>query len=123
MFEIFVHMPYSIHKDKINDRYCFIPCSFDDGYVKILDIKDLPQDWDVHPVPASTRELGKLWLESGESLILKVPSIVNPVDSNYLINPKHPDFSKITIGSPRELIFNESLILSSGTYGDPDSTK
>lgn len=123
MLEIFVHMPYSKYKDKINDLYRFIPCTFDDAYVKILEIKDLPSDWNSYPAPFSTRELGKKWIESEESLILKVPSVISPVECNFLINPKHPDFSNLIIDAAQEIKFDERLILSCGVPGDPSSTK
>jgi len=31
---------------------------------------------------------------------LKVPSAIVPDEQNYLLNPDHPDFSKISIGDP-----------------------
>jgi RES domain-containing protein len=123
MLELFVHMPYSKHRDKINSLYCFFPCSFAEGLVKALERKALPPDWDAHPIPVSTRELGRRWLDSAESLILKVPSVVNPVECNYLINPKHPDISKMIIGGPQDLNFDERLIVASGTGGTPDSAR
>ncbi len=123
MLEIFVHMPYSSFKDKLNDLYLYIPCSFDEGFVKVLERKDLPMGWNTNPVPPSTREAGRKWLESGESLILKVPSVVNPIEFNYLINPKHPDFSKLIIGDPQKIIFDERLIITSGSEGIPVTAK
>lgn len=39
-----------------------------------------------------TRDIGSYWAQAQQSLTLKVPSILNPYESNFLINPLHPDF-------------------------------
>ena len=42
---------------------------------------------------SQTRDYGDAWAEEQRSLTLKVPSVILPLSYNYLINPKHPDFS------------------------------
>ncbi|WP_146124139.1 RES family NAD+ phosphorylase, partial [Burkholderia multivorans] len=37
--------------------------------------------------------IGREWLEKGEQLAMRVPSVVCPTDSNLLLNPLHPDFA------------------------------
>jgi len=49
-----------------------------------------------HPAPAALRDK---WLESFGSALLQVPSAIVPDESNYLINPDHPDFSSVEIGA------------------------
>ena len=39
-----------------------------------------------------------------------MPSAVVPAEFNYLLNPKHPSFSKISIGEPQELVTDLRLI-------------
>ena len=58
----------------------------------------LPRRWRDDPSPAALRALGDGWLESGKSAVLRVPSAVIGVEFNYLLNPAHPDFSRVTIG-------------------------
>jgi RES domain-containing protein len=43
-----------------------------------------------------TRAIGSEWLRSNRSLCLRVPSAV-VLDFNYLINPRHKDFSLVKI--------------------------
>jgi RES domain-containing protein len=62
-----------------------------------IDINDLPKNWDIHPGPDSLKEIGKLWLTKNEFLVFQVPSAVNPLEYNYLINPVHKEFSKVRI--------------------------
>jgi RES domain-containing protein len=33
--------------------------------------------------------------------VLKLPSAVVPSEFNYLLNPAHPDFGRISIGKPQ----------------------
>ncbi len=48
------------------------------------------------PESFDARGYGDAWLKGGESCVLEVPSRVVPDEANYLINPLHPDFGKIT---------------------------
>ena len=55
----------------------------------------LPSDWDARPVRSGSQRYGDDWLQSRTSLVLKVPSVILPMESNYLINPDHPAYSEI----------------------------
>lgn len=48
---------------------------------------------------ALTREAGDQWLQSGASLLLKVPSLLLPCAWNYLLNPRHPDYIRACINN------------------------
>jgi RES domain-containing protein len=63
----------------------------------------LPPNWRQYPHPKADATIEDNWIESGRSAILKLPSAIVPTEFNYLLNPAHPDFDKITIG--REHIF------------------
>ncbi len=55
------------------------------------------------------RELGTKWLSSQKSLLLKIPSAVVFEEHNFLLNPLHPDFLKITISGARLFHFDRRL--------------
>ncbi|MEO1256696.1 MAG: RES domain-containing protein [Bacteroidota bacterium] len=38
-----------------------------------------------------TSEIGDAWLKNRSSPVLKVASVLNPLEYNFLINPNHPD--------------------------------
>jgi RES domain-containing protein len=40
------------------------------------------------------------WAESGDTVVLEVPSAVVPGEHDFLLNPRHPDFHRLTIGHP-----------------------
>jgi RES domain-containing protein len=57
---------------------------------------DLPADWCSYPAPAALAEIGRKWFDKGEFLGLRVPAVVvGGAGWNILINPRHPDFSKV----------------------------
>lgn len=62
-----------------------------------LNIPDLPKDWRDVPAPQSTQEIGDNWYLGMGSAVFIVPSTVTEGESNLLLNPTHPDFSKIKI--------------------------
>ena len=60
-----------------------------------LGILDLPPDWRAEPVPASTQRIGDAWIAAARTAILAVPRALYPEETNYVLNPAHPDFPKI----------------------------
>lgn len=78
-------------------NYVCIPIDFDPSLLQSIAIDDLPDNWQADPIPQSVKKAGDRWIKNQESVILKVPSAIIPVENNYLINPLHPDFEKIVI--------------------------
>ena len=70
----------------------------------------LPRDWRTYPAPESTQSLGTVWAHSGDTVVLAVPSVVVPDERNYLLNPVHPDFHKITWSAPRPFQWDVRLL-------------
>jgi RES domain-containing protein len=40
-----------------------------------------------------------------------VPSVIVPTEFNYVLNPVHPDFARIRIGTPLPFPFDARLVL------------
>jgi RES domain-containing protein len=80
--------------------YRLIRLEFDEGLVERLTPAVLPADWKMEPPPPSTRRLGDEWARALRSAILAVPSVIIPDETNYLLNPAHPDFKRVAIGKP-----------------------
>lgn len=87
--------------------YVLIPVEFDPSL--LTRVERLPRDWNRNPAPSSTADLGNAWFHSGRSLLLEVPSAVVRFENNYLLNPAHSDFKKITIGRPQSFRFDPRL--------------
>ena len=56
----------------------------------ILEVKDLPANWQDVSAYSVLQKIGLDWLKALEYPILKVPSAIIPVEYNYLINPDYP---------------------------------
>ena len=66
----------------------------------------VPEAWrEPSPVP-SAQEFGAAWVREKRSAVLRVPSAVVLGEFNYLFNPVHPDFGKITVGQPELFLFD-----------------
>jgi RES domain-containing protein len=76
--------------------------------VETIDVKLLPRNWRGLN-NQRCRDLGSEWARSLRSLALKVPSVVVDGDWNVLLNPKHPDFAKVEIGSAKPFRFDERM--------------
>ena len=62
-------------------------------------LRDLPDGWDAPLTNPATQAVGDRWLESLESVVLRVPSAVVPAEVNYVANPAHPGFAELEPGS------------------------
>jgi len=94
--EIIIHLP----ADELLQKFVRIPVKFSPKLVSEVDVISLPDGWVSAPAPDFTKLVGDKWIKDQESVVLKVPSAIIPEEFNYLINPLHPDYKKISIGSP-----------------------
>lgn len=65
--------------------------------IKKISMDLLPESWRTYPAPDRLAQLGTDWLLAGDSLLLKVPSVIVPEEWNIIINPEHPDFNELDI--------------------------
>ena len=61
---------------------------------EVLDTAALP-DWYLESC-ATSKPFGQMWQQQKRSLLLIVPSIVARIEKNFLINPEHPEFRRVT---------------------------
>ena len=61
--------------------------------------KELPPNWRESPAPPELAAIGDRFVQEHRTVILVVPSALVPVESNWLLNPGHPEFSRIRLGS------------------------
>ncbi|WP_250523483.1 MULTISPECIES: RES family NAD+ phosphorylase [unclassified Caballeronia] len=70
----------------------------------------LPAGWaDLTRDPEATRALGRQWIETGERLAMRVPSVVCPTDFNLLFNPMHPDMASVKVISTEPFTLDPRL--------------
>ncbi|WP_375433593.1 RES family NAD+ phosphorylase [uncultured Hymenobacter sp.] len=105
--EVLVHLPSGALP---NDMYMLTLDLPDTISREELLISQLPPDWQRLSQPQPTAMLGDAWLRSGQSLALRVPSVVVPQEYNLLLNPAHPEFHQVHLASEPELFsFDERL--------------
>lgn len=105
--EVSVHLDLS--EDLPDDRYYVEIEIPDDVVIRELAHKDLPENWDAKPPVTATQHIGDNFVLKEEAAVLKVPSSIVPPESNYLINPYHPDARKIRVISTKKMNFDDRL--------------
>ena len=90
--------------------YVLIPVEFPGSVVEAIDTSTLPEDWQASPPPPSAQRIGDEWAEAKRSLALRVPSALIPNESNYLLNPTHPEFDRTIIGEKEEFELDPRLL-------------
>ena len=99
-----------VHRDpRRANRFTAFLFQFPESLVETVALRGLPEDWRQEPPPPSTQQIGAAWMRESRSAVLAVPSIIIPEELNYVLNPAHPDFRKITIGKPHDFAFDARL--------------
>jgi RES domain-containing protein len=106
VLELLVHTD----SDLLPDDLVIVEVQISDAVrVEMLDPATLPEDWRDYPPPESLQAVGARWSRARRTLVLAVPSAVNPMELNYLVNPDHPDAARVTIVSARPFVFDPRL--------------
>lgn len=69
----------------------------------------LPEGWRGTPWPLEC-QIGDHWAGNGEHLLLRVPSVLVPEESNVLVNPAHPDASGVRVVETRPYSYDPRLL-------------
>jgi RES domain-containing protein len=105
-FEVFANRVPFILEEKYKAFYLEWP----DSVTEIFSAKKLPSNWRISPPPAETMEIGDRWVQENRSVVLALPSAISPADTNFLLNPKDPDFKRIRIHPPVDYDFDPRLL-------------
>jgi RES domain-containing protein len=100
----------------LQTAYVALPAEFDDDLVTSIGKAELGTDAHTYPSPTITRPIGDAWIERGTTPVLRVPTAVipfalhgEPAEVNYLLNPLHRQFRRITRGFPLPFVFDPRL--------------
>ncbi len=77
--------------------------------IQSITLTDLPANWQMYPAPDRLQDIGTTWAVAHQTVVLSVPSVVIPQERNYLLNPAHPDFSRIHWNAPESFRFDPRL--------------
>lgn len=73
-------------------------------------VSDLPPGWRATSAPASCHALGDEWVALAESLVLRVPSVLIPTESNVLLNPAYGAMRDVRVVSVTPFQFDPRLL-------------
>src|SRR5262249_21057219 len=109
LLEFLVHLdPEAVDFTRLNLEYRWADIPDTLPHLDVQE-KDLPSNWKEIPWPQSAQEIGTKWMTEGKYLLISVPSVVVPMERNFLVNPIHSAFSTIHIGSPLALDIDSRL--------------
>jgi RES domain-containing protein len=75
----------------------------------IEEIADPPNGWDSEPAGATSRGVGDEWVGEERSAALLVPSVIVPMETNALVNPRHPAFRLDWVKPPKRFRYDSRL--------------
>lgn len=96
--------------DDLYEEFVLIDVDFEESLVETIDVATLPSNWQASPSPPELRRIGDEWVAAAHSAVLRVPSVIIENELNYMLNPSHPEFTKIRLGRPRRFRFDSRLI-------------
>lgn len=109
MLEYFVHMDRSNAPGDLAVVSAEVPSTVSRSS---LALGELPANWRSTPAPSTLAALGDAFVRSQNSCVLIVPSAINPRESNWLINPAHPDFVRVQVREIEPFDYDPRLLVS-----------
>lgn len=91
-------LEFSVHvkREEIPDDLVFVEIILPQCEILELSVNNLPKEWSELHI---SRDIGSSILKENKYLVFQVPSAIIPEESNYILNPLHPDFSKVIINN------------------------
>lgn len=74
---------------------------------KVEEVSALPPDWNADET--TTRLIGGVWRRERSTCLLAVPSAILPEETNFVLNPEHPDAHRLRQVSNRKFTFDPRL--------------
>ena len=77
--------------------------------IESVRVEDLPPEWRSFPAPPALALIGEQWFRASRTAILSVPSVVIPLERNFVLNPIHREFAQVSIGQPEPFSFDPRM--------------
>lgn len=104
-----------VHKGSVIPLFHYkvmvISMADEDSMYKQVKINELPYNWRSIAAYSELQKIGSDWYNSMETLALKIPSAVIPLEFNYIINTEHPNFKdKIKLVRTEDYFWDSRLL-------------
>jgi len=96
-----------VHLEMAPQGWVSLEIDLPDSLIQLLDLSSLPPGWSTDRV--TTQSVGEAWLRNRQWAAFAVPSVIVPSEVNYLLNPLHPDSSRIKVRSVTPVPFDPRL--------------
>jgi RES domain-containing protein len=106
MLEYFVHLDPDDPPDDLVLAVAEVP--HDLTREKLL-AGDLPGNWRDSAAPPELAQFGDEFARRRAHCLLLVPSVLAPSENNWLINPSHPDYERITVLGAEPLSYDPRM--------------
>ena len=106
MLEYFVHLDVD---DPPGDLVLAVAEVPDDLARERVKTSNLPANWRESAAPPELAKLGDEFAQRGENCFLLVPSVLAPNENNCLINPAHPDCTRIVVREVEPLNYDPRM--------------
>jgi RES domain-containing protein len=113
VLEVYVNIPQEVRDDLpiLRAVRIFIP---DDAHATQVSQEQLAGLMAAPDPIAASRRVGDNWLDRSETLLLEVPSVLVPEETNLVLNPAHPRMRDVKITSTRAFHFDPRLVMRKG---------
>src|SRR6266566_5856767 len=105
--ETFVNLEPNLHPRDLVSIEGEVPDALEIGR---LELRSLPANWR-QTRDESLRRFGDQWIRAAQTVALLVPSAAVRGEWNVLLNPAHPDFSKVKFQEPEPFEFDARMFL------------
>ncbi len=106
VLEVLVHLQPLM----VPNNYCLAEILVPENSIEKVDANSLPAKWKDMSPPNQLKAIGDRFLRENKHLMLQLPSSIVPAESNFLINPFHPDMKKVRIVKREPFSFDERLL-------------
>lgn len=107
MLEYFVHLDPEDSPDDLVLATADVPSGVSRKRVLAA---ELPVNWRETPGPPELAQIGDEFVKKKANCGLLVPSALAVNESNWLINPQHPEFKQIVLNPPEPLSYDSRML-------------
>lgn len=110
VLEVYVHLPAQMHDDL--PVLAAVQISIPDraGIARVTRQQLAELLASASPL-AACQGIGSAWISGGRDLVLQVPSVLVPEETNLILNPAHPRMREVKIAATRPFRFDPRLVL------------
>lgn len=102
-------LAHNARPELLRAAFVIIEVTLPPGSVLDLNMTELPDGWNDPDDHSRSAAIGDSWLRSGDSLALRVPSAVLPLEQNLVVNVQHPLFGELITAEPQAFDFDPRL--------------